>query len=134
MRIGVSAFCVIITMAGCSMSNPPVELNDGQINYLATNRCLYMEGVLSREQLQNRIQRDAKYNNPEGWMNPIVGTMSSGLAKEQNQRVLGAIEEVDCHNRILAWILTELPEDEGTALIMQLMQKWQEDESASRDT
>lgn len=128
MKPSLVAFCIAITTAGCSISSRPVELNDGQINYIATNRCLYMEGVLSREQLQNRAQRDAKSNDPEGWMEPIVETLSGGLTKEQDERVLGAIEEIDCQNRILSWIAVELPEEEGITLAVQLMHKWQEEE------
>jgi len=130
MKFGLIAACITIAVAGCSLSSSSVELNDGQIGYLATSRCLYMEGVLSRGQLEYRVHRDAK-NDPDGFMDPILETLSSGLTEEQNERVSDAIEEIGCKDRILAWIATELPEEEGIMLTIELMEKWWQKEEGS---
>ena len=93
------------------------SLSENQINYVATSRCLYKEGILTRDQLTQRMERDAS-NDSNGFMEPIVKSSLQGLTQLQNQEVVQAIEETDCKNRVVAWAAVELPEDKAVEFLM----------------
>ena len=110
-----------VLITGCSTTQAEtLSFTEDQIDYVATSRCLYKEGILTRDQLNQRMKRDAS-NDPNGFMDPIVKSSLQGMTQEQNQEVIQAIEETDCKNRVLAWAVVELPEDKAAEFVMIYM-------------
>ena len=120
-KLLTAGFAAAALISGCAVTQSrPIALTDNQINYVATSRCLYKEGVLTREQLERRMERDYS-NDPDGFMRPIIESSKQGITEEQNERVKQAIETTDCQNRVLAWAAVELPPSEVTEFIMLYM-------------
>ncbi len=110
-----------VLITGCSTTQAEtLSFAEDQIDYVATSRCLYKEGILTRDQLNQRMKRDAS-NDPNGFMDPIVKSSLQGMTQEQNQEVRQAIEETDCKNRVLAWAVVELPEGKAAEFVMIYM-------------
>ena len=119
LSIGIVAASLI---TGCTVNqSKPLSFTELQIDYVATSRCLYKEGILTREQLTQRMERDSS-NDPNGFMDPIVKSSQQGtLTRAQNERVMKAIESIDCPNRVLSWAAIELPEDKAAEFVMIYM-------------
>ncbi len=118
LSIGIVAASLII---GCAANQAkPLSFTDLQIDYMATERCLYKEGILTRESLTQRLKRDSS-KDQNGFMNPIIESSQQGITKEQNERVMKAIKSTNCQKGVLAWAVVELPEDKAAEFVMLYM-------------
>lgn len=85
-----------VLITDCSTTQAEaLSFAENQIDYVATSRYLYKEGISTRDQLAKRMKRDTS-NNPNSFMDPIVKSSLQGMTQEKNQKAIRAIEETDC--------------------------------------
>lgn len=84
-----------VLITDCSTTQAEaLSFAENQIDYVATSRHLYKEGISTRDQLAKRMKRDAS-NNPNSLKDPIVKSSLQEMTQEQNHKAIRAIEETD---------------------------------------
>ena len=94
-------------------------LSDIQTYRMATYRCLSQEGILTRNQLYELAQQDAKED--PNWGNPILKRFSTGLTKKElNEQEISIKENGGCRNIVLSWIAASFDPEKASEMILIL--------------
>ena len=112
-------FLLIAMTTGLLSPVSASPLSDIQMYRMATYRCLSQEGILTRNQLNELAQQDAK--DDPNWGNPILKRFSTGLTKKEfNEQERSIKENGGCRNIVLSWIVASFDSEKATEMILIL--------------
>ena len=112
-------FLLLALSAGLLSPVSAAPLSDIQIYQMATYRCLSQEGILTRNQINQLAQQDAK--NDPNWGNPILKRFSTGLTKKELYKQEKSIKENGgCRNIVISWIYASFDSEKANEMILIL--------------
>ena len=115
----MNRFLLLAITAGLLSPISAAPLSDIQMYRMATYRCLSQEGILTRNQLNELAQQDAK--DDPNWGNPILKRFSTGLTKKElNEQERSIKENGGCRNIVLSWIVASFDSEKATEMILIL--------------
>ena len=112
----MNRFLLLALTTGLLSPISAAPLSDIQMYRMATYRCLSQEGILTRNQLNELAQKDAK--DDPSWGNPILKRFSTGLTKKElNEQERSIKENGGCRNIVLSWIAASFDSEKATEMI-----------------